>query len=83
MKFNSFCFSSLIKFVKFFKSLIIKLNLKFIVFFVLVFLQTGTLTLMTLLLTGVIKNNVQDNIAYDSFIKKVLKSNKILAENEH
>ncbi len=51
--------------------------------FVLVFLQTGTLTLMTLLLTGVIKNNVQDNIAYDSFIKKVLKSNKILAENEN
>ncbi len=44
--------------------------------FVLVFLQTGTLTLMTLLLTGVIKNNIQDDIAYDSFIEKVLKSSK-------
>lgn len=44
--------------------------------FVLVFLQTGTLTLMTLLLTGVIKNNVQDNTSYNLFIKKIYQSSK-------
>jgi hypothetical protein len=42
--------------------------------FVLVFLQTGTLTLMTLLLTGIIKNNVQDNTRYQSFVKEISKS---------
>ena len=42
--------------------------------FVLVFLQTGTLTLMTLLLTGIIKNNVQENTRYQSFVKAISKS---------
>ena len=40
--------------------------------FVLVFLQTGTLTLMTLLLTGIVKNNPQEDSAYDKFIKNIL-----------
>jgi glycosyltransferase involved in cell wall biosynthesis len=40
--------------------------------FVLVFLQTGTLTLMTLLLTGIVKNNPQEDSAYDKFIKQVI-----------
>ena len=42
--------------------------------FVLVFLQTGTLTLMTLLLTGIIRNNVQENTRYQSFVKEISKS---------
>lgn len=42
--------------------------------FVLVFLQTGTLTLMTLLLTGVVKNNSTENISYTEFIKRVISS---------
>jgi glycosyltransferase involved in cell wall biosynthesis len=40
--------------------------------FVLVFLQTGTLTLMTLLLTGIVKNNPQEISIYDKFIKNVM-----------
>ena len=44
--------------------------------FVLVFLQTGTLTLMTLLLTGVVKNNSSENISYTEFIRKVISSKK-------
>ena len=39
--------------------------------FVLVFLQTGTLALMTLLLTGIIKNNVQENTRYQSFVREI------------
>jgi len=42
--------------------------------FVLVFLQTGTLTLMTLLLTGIIKNNVQENTRYQSFVREISQS---------
>ena len=51
--------------------------------FVLVFLQTGTLTLMTLLLTGIVKNNVQDNASYNLFIKRFSKAPKILTKNEY
>ncbi|MDC1013717.1 glycosyltransferase [Gammaproteobacteria bacterium] len=40
--------------------------------FVLVFLQTGTLTLMTLLLTGIVKNNPQEISAYNKFIKNII-----------
>lgn len=45
--------------------------------FVLVFLQTGTLTLMTLLLTGVVKNSSTENISYAEFIRKVISSKNI------
>ena len=44
--------------------------------FVLVFLQTGTLTMMTLLLTGIIKNNPEEILIYDKFIKKVMFANR-------
>jgi len=40
--------------------------------FVLVFLQTGTLTLMTLLLTGIVKNNPQEISTYNKFIKNIV-----------
>ena len=42
--------------------------------FVLVFLQTGTLTLMTLLLTGIVKNNFHEETAYNQFIKDVMRA---------
>jgi len=43
--------------------------------FILVFLQTGTLTLMTLLLTGVVKNNRHNTLAYKQYVNKISKSN--------
>jgi polyisoprenyl-phosphate glycosyltransferase len=42
--------------------------------FVLVFLQTGTLTLMTLLLTGVTKNDSHDALAYKKYINEIHKT---------
>ena len=42
--------------------------------FVLVFLQTGTLTLMTLLLTGIVKNNLPEEAAYNQLIKSVMRA---------
>jgi hypothetical protein len=42
--------------------------------FVLVFLQTGTLTLMTLLLTGIVKNNLPEEAVYNQLIKSVMKA---------
>ena len=37
----------------------------------LVFLQTGTLTLMTLMLTGVVKGSTVAAVDYQSFIARV------------
>ena len=37
----------------------------------LVFLQTGALTLMTLMLTGVVKGGIVDMADYEKFIDKV------------
>jgi hypothetical protein len=42
--------------------------------FMLVFLQTGTLTLMTLLLTGVVEKHQHDGVAYKMYVSQVLKS---------
>ena len=42
--------------------------------FILVFLQTGTLTLMTLLLTGVVKNESHDALVYKQYVYKIYKS---------
>ncbi|MDA9344675.1 glycosyltransferase [Gammaproteobacteria bacterium] len=44
--------------------------------FILVFLQTGTLTLMTLLLTGLVKTNVQENTVYGKFISIIFNAEK-------
>jgi len=43
--------------------------------FILVFLQTGTLTLMTLLLTGVVKNDNHDALTYKNYVNKIQASN--------
>jgi len=43
--------------------------------FMLVFLQTGTLTLMTLLLSGVAGNRQHDELAYKRYVNQVHKSN--------
>lgn len=48
----------------------------------LVFLQTGTLTLMTLMLTGVIRNGTVTIINYREFIDMVLNSSDVLVNNK-
>jgi hypothetical protein len=40
--------------------------------FLLIFIQTGTLTLLTLLLTGLIKGNGVNNFDYNIYIARVL-----------
>tara|TARA_B100001750_G_C15422279_1_gene553586 strand:- start:231 stop:1178 length:948 start_codon:yes stop_codon:yes gene_type:complete len=47
--------------------------------FMLVFLQTGTLTLMTLLLTGVVKKNDHDALTYKHFVSEIYKTNRSIA----
>lgn len=44
--------------------------------FILVFLQTGTLTLISLLLNGIVRNNVQQNFFYKDFLDEVFPSNQ-------
>jgi glycosyltransferase involved in cell wall biosynthesis len=42
----------------------------------LVFIQTGTLTLMMLMLTGVVKNKSIEPIAYETFIEEIIDAEK-------
>jgi hypothetical protein len=47
----------------------------------LMFLQTGALTLMTLMLTGVVRGGtVTTAIAYDNFIEKIIKASPVSTE---